>query len=108
VYRDPYLPLLPDVYFRDFNSYDALGAIDEETAAVIMEPIQGEGGIIPADQEWLNAVRERCNEVGALLIFDEIQTGFYRTGSLFAFQRYGVVPDIMCLAKAMAGGMIRR
>jgi len=105
VYRDPYLPLLPDVYFLDFNSYDGLQTIDEETAAVIMEPIQGEGGIIPAQKEWLQAVRKRCDDVGALLIFDEIQTGFYRTGSLFAFQGYGVEPDIMCLAKAMGGGM---
>jgi len=105
VYRDPYKPLLPDVHFLDFNSFEGLNTIDEDTAAVIMEPIQGEGGIIPANKEWLQAVRERCNEVGALLIFDEIQTGFYRTGSLFAFERYGVVPDIICLAKAMAGGM---
>jgi len=105
VYRDPYLPLLPDVHFLDFNSFDRLQTIDKETAAVIMEPIQGEGGIIPAQKEWLQAVRKRCNDVGALLIFDEIQTGFYRTGSLFAFQRYGVVPDIMSLAKAMGGGM---
>lgn len=105
VYRDPYLPLLPDVNFMDFNSFDGLETIDEETAAVIMEPIQGEGGIIPAQKEWLQAVRNRCDEVGALLIFDEIQTGFYRTGSLFAFQSYEVVPDIMSLAKAMAGGM---
>ncbi|SMO91158.1 aspartate aminotransferase family protein [Fodinibius sediminis] len=105
VYRDPYLPLLPDVYFADFNGEDALPLIDEQTAAVILEPIQGEGGIIPADKKWLKAVRQRCDEVGALLIFDEIQTGFYRTGSLFAFQKYQVVPDILCLAKAMAGGM---
>ena len=105
VYRDPYLPLLPDVHFLDFNSFDGLQTIDEETAAVIMEPVQGEGGIIPAQKEWLQAVRKRCDDVGALLIFDEIQTGFYRTGSLFAFQGYGVVPDIMSLAKAMGGGM---
>ncbi|MEL7833966.1 aspartate aminotransferase family protein [Fodinibius sp. Rm-B-1B1-1] len=105
VYRDPYLPLLPDVDFLDFNSFDGLETIDGETAAVIMEPIQGEGGIIPANKEWLQAVRRRCNEVGALLIFDEIQTGFYRTGSLFAFQGYDVMPDIMSLAKAMGGGM---
>lgn len=105
VYRDPYLPLLPDVHFLDFNSFDGLETIDKETAAVILEPIQGEGGIIPAKKEWLQAVRERCNEVGALLIFDEIQTGFYRTGSLFAFEQYEVVPDILCLAKAMGGGM---
>ncbi|MGM0545226.1 MAG: aspartate aminotransferase family protein [Bacteroidota bacterium] len=105
VYRDPYLPLLPEVHFLDFNSFDGLETIDEETAAVIMEPIQGEGGIIPAKKEWLKAVRQRCDEVGALLIFDEIQTGFFRTGSLFAFQGYNVVPDIMSLAKAMGGGM---
>jgi acetylornithine/succinyldiaminopimelate/putrescine aminotransferase len=70
-----------------------------------MEPIQGEGGIIPARKEWLQAVRERCTEAGALLIFDEIQSGFGRTGKLFAFEEYEVVPDILCLAKAMAGGM---
>ena len=105
VYREPYRPLLPEVYFADFNSSEALDLIDPETAAVIMEPIQGEGGIIPADKKWLTALRRRCNETGALLIFDEIQTGFYRTGSLFAFQHYGVVPDILCLAKAMGGGM---
>lgn len=105
VYRDPYKPLLPDVHFLDFNSFDKLETIDEDTAAVIMEPIQGEGGIIPAKKEWLQGVRKRCTEVGALLIFDEVQTGFFRTGSLFSFQQYGVVPDILCLAKAMAGGM---
>lgn len=105
VYRDPYLPLLPNVHFLDFNADEGLDLIDEETAAVIMEPIQGEGGIIPARKEWLQAVRKRCTEVGALLIFDEIQSGFGRTGTLFAFEEYEVVPDILCLAKAMAGGM---
>lgn len=105
VYRDPYKPLLPNVHFSDFNSDDVLDLIDDETAAVIMEPIQGEGGIIPAEKEWLKKVREKCDETGALMIFDEIQTGFFRMGSLFAFQYYDVVPDIMCLAKAMAGGM---
>lgn len=105
VYRDPYEPLLPEVEFLDFNKKEGLESIDKETAAVIMEPIQGEGGIIPAEKPWLQAVRKRCDEVGALLIFDEIQTGFYRTGSLFAFQHYDVVPDILCLAKAMSGGM---
>lgn len=105
VYRDPYKPLLPNVHFADFNSDDVLELIDNQTAAVIMEPVQGEGGIIPAEKKWLQKVRRRCDETGSLLIFDEIQTGFYRTGSLFAFQYYDVVPDIMCLAKAMAGGM---
>src|SRR6056297_2371233 len=105
VYRDPYMPLLPDVHFIDFNDPDDLNEIDENAAAVIMEPIQGEGGIIPANPDWLKAVRKRCNETGAVLIFDEIQTGFFRTGKLFAFELYGVVPDILCLAKAMGGGM---
>ncbi|MEX0721471.1 MAG: aspartate aminotransferase family protein [Balneolaceae bacterium] len=105
VYREPYLPLLPDVHFLDFNSDAGLDQIDTKTAAVIMEPIQGEGGIIPAKKEWLQTIREKCDEAGALLIFDEIQSGFGRTGNLFAFEDYKVVPDILCLAKAMAGGM---
>ncbi len=105
VYRDPYLPLLPNVHFLDFNSFDNLEIIDEKTAAIIMEPIQGEGGIIPAEKDWLQKIRKRCDDAGALLIFDEIQSGFGRTGKLFAFEEYEVVPDILCVAKAMAGGM---
>jgi len=105
IYRNPYEPLLPGVDFLAFNDATALDAIDAKTAAVILEPIQGEGGILPAEKEWLQEVRERCSAAGCLLIFDEIQTGFFRTGSLFAFQQYGVIPDILCLAKAMAGGM---
>jgi acetylornithine/succinyldiaminopimelate/putrescine aminotransferase len=105
VYRDPYLPLLPDVHFLEFNNELDLNRIDNRTAAVIMEPIQGEGGVIPAHPEWIKEVRKRCTNTGALLIFDEIQTGFFRTGTLFAFEQYGVVPDILCIAKAMAGGM---
>lgn len=105
VYRDPYLPLLPNVHFLNFNSDENLDLIDSETAAVIMEPIQGEGGIIPANEEWLKEIRDRCDEAGALLIFDEIQSGFGRTGNLFAFEGYDVVPDILCMAKAMGGGM---
>jgi acetylornithine/succinyldiaminopimelate/putrescine aminotransferase len=105
VYRDPYLPLLPEVHFLEFNSFEGLDVIDDDTAAVVMEPIQGEGGIIPADWKWLAEIRNRCNQVGALLIYDEIQSGFGRTGSLFAFQQYHICPDILCVAKAMAGGM---
>ncbi len=105
VYRDPYLPLLPDVHFAAFNSDDVFDLLDDQTAALIMEPIQGEGGIIPADKAWLQKIREKCTEKGILLIFDEIQSGFGRTGSLFAFQEYEVVPDILCIAKAMGGGM---
>lgn len=105
VYRDPYKPLLPDVHFLDFNKYDEISLIDEHTACVILEPIQGEGGIIEAEVQWLKAIRDRCNEVGALLIFDEIQSGFGRTGKLFAFMHSDVRPDIITMAKAMGGGM---
>lgn len=105
IYRDPYLPLLPNVDFADFNSDKVLDLITSDTAAVILEPIQGEGGVIPAKKEWLKSVRKKCTETGALLIFDEIQSGFGRTGKLFAFEHYDVVPDILCMAKAMGGGM---
>ena len=105
VYRKPFEPLLPNVQFLPFNDVGALGSIDIETACVITEPIQGEGGVRVPQREWLHALRQRCNETGALLIFDEIQTGFGRTGSLFAFQHFDVVPDILTLAKAMGGGM---
>ncbi len=105
VYRDPYLPLLPDVHFMEFNSLSGIEVIDDSVAAVIVEPIQGEGGVHPADQGWLRKIRKKCTEAGALLIFDEIQSGFGRTGKLFAFQHYEVQPDILCTAKAMGGGM---
>ncbi len=105
VYRDPFLPLLPDVHFADYNSDAAIDLIDSDTACVILEPIQGEGGIIPARPEWLRAIRDACTRSGALLIFDEIQSGFGRTGLLFAFMHHGVVPDILTMAKAMGGGM---
>ena len=80
-------------------------AVDENTGAVLLEAVQGEGGVIPANPEYLRGVRELCDEKGALLILDEVQTGFGRTGRLFACQHYGVRPDLMCLAKAMAGGV---
>ncbi len=105
VYQDPFRPLLPDVTFLPFDDLAALSAIDEETACVITEPIQGEGGIRVPSERWMRALRQRCTEVGALLIFDEIQTGFGRTGRLFAFETFGVVPDVLTLAKAMGGGM---
>ena len=105
VYRDPFLPLLPGVTFLPFDDVDALQAIDDTTAAVITEPIQGEGGIRVPSDAWMRALRARCSETGALLIFDEIQTGFGRTGTLFAFEGFGVVPDILTVAKAFGGGM---
>lgn len=105
VYRDPFLPLLPDVVFGDFNKIESIDLITEDVAAVIIEPIQGEGGIIASDRAWLKAVREKCTQTGSLLIFDEIQSGFFRTGEFFAFMDYQVQPDILCIAKAMGGGM---
>ncbi len=105
VYREPFLPLLPNVTFLPFDDVGALTAIDTTTACVIAEPIQGEGGIRVPSTAWMQALRRRCTEVGALLIFDEIQTGFGRTGTLFAFEQAGVVPDILTVAKAMGGGM---
>jgi acetylornithine/succinyldiaminopimelate/putrescine aminotransferase len=105
VYRAPYEPLLPGVTFLPFDDMMALDAISEESACVIVEPIQGEGGIRVPSHDWMKRLRERCTETGALLIFDEIQTGFGRTGTLFAFEGFGVVPDIITFAKAMGGGM---
>jgi acetylornithine/N-succinyldiaminopimelate aminotransferase len=105
VYRTPFLPLLPDVEFLPFDDIAALDAIDERTACVITEPIQGEGGIRVPSDAWMRRLRERCTDTGALLIFDEIQSGFGRTGTLFAFEGFGVVPDILTIAKAAGGGM---
>ncbi|MDP4187876.1 MAG: aspartate aminotransferase family protein [Bacteroidota bacterium] len=104
-YKNSYRPLLPDVSFIEFNNPTELERITRRTACVIIEPVQGEGGIrIPKDN-FLGLLRKRCNETGTLLIFDEVQTGFGRTGSLFALQEFNVVPDIMTIAKAMGGGM---
>ncbi len=104
-YRTPFEPLLPTVRFLPFNNLDALTCIDETVAAVIIEPIQGEGGVRIPDDEFLPRLRQRCREVGALLIFDEVITGFGRTGRLFACEHWSVVPDILVLAKALGGGM---
>ncbi|AEV17002.1 Acetylornithine/acetyl-lysine aminotransferase [Thermus sp. CCB_US3_UF1] len=105
-YREPFLPLLGPVEFIPYNDVEALKkAVDEETAAVILEPVQGEGGVRPATPEFLQAAREVTREKGALLILDEIQTGMGRTGKRFAFEHYGVVPDILTLAKALGGGV---
>jgi acetylornithine/succinyldiaminopimelate/putrescine aminotransferase len=98
-------PLMPDIRLLEFNNETELEQISKKTACVIVEPIQGEAGIVLPDSNFLAKIRKRCNETGALLIFDEIQTGFGRTGHLFAFQKYNVVPDILTIAKAMGGGM---
>jgi len=104
-YRRPFEPLLADVAFLPFDDTAALTALDERVAAVLIEPVQGEGGVrIPGD-EFLPALRERCDKVGALLIFDEVMTGFGRTGRWFAAEHWGVCPDVMVLAKALGGGL---
>jgi acetylornithine/N-succinyldiaminopimelate aminotransferase len=105
VYKNAFRPLLPDTFQIDFNDENSLGLIDNGTACVIIEPIQGEAGVIVPCDNFLEKVRRRCDETGTLLIFDEIQTGFGRTGHLFAMNRYNVVPDILLLAKALGGGM---
>jgi len=99
-------PLLPGFVFVPFNDLPALeAAVDDTVCAVILEPVQGEGGVNLADSEYLAAVRQLCDQKGILLVFDEVQCGLGRTGRLFAYQHYGVTPDIMALAKALAGGL---
>jgi acetylornithine/N-succinyldiaminopimelate aminotransferase len=105
LYRNAFRPLLPDTFQIGFNDEKSLVAIDRNTACVIIEPVQGEAGVIYPENAFLEKIRERCNSTGALLIFDEIQTGFGRTGCMFAIDRFGVVPDILLLAKALGGGM---
>lgn len=98
-------PLLPDVDFITFNNEEDLSKITEKTAGIILETIQGSAGFITPENDFLKKVRQRCDEVGALLILDEIQPGFGRTGKLFGFQNYDVVPDILVMGKGMGGGM---
>lgn len=104
-YKNSFRPLLPDTFQIGFNDESSLELIDGRTACVIIEPIQGEAGIILPENDFLAKVRQRCDKVNALLIFDEIQTGFGRTGCMFALEKYNVVPDILLLAKALGGGM---
>ena len=104
-WKQQFRPLIPGITFLDFNDFDGLHLIDRQTACVLVEPVQAEAGIITPEKGFLNALRDKCTETGTLLIFDEVQTGFGRTGSLFAFQKMEVVPDILVLAKSMGGGM---
>ncbi len=104
-FKAAFRPLLPGVSQISANVIEALNEIDENTAAVFLEPIQGESGINILTTSYLKAVRERCDEMGALLVFDEIQTGLGRTGTLFYFQSIGVIPDILLTAKALGGGL---
>jgi len=104
-YREGFQPLVPDFVFSQFGNIEKLrDTVSSKTAAVIVEPIQGEGGIHLAPEGFLPEVRKLCNENGALLIFDEIQTGLGRTGRMWASEHYGVVPDLMCIAKGLGGG----
>ncbi len=104
-WRNAYRPLLPEVYHYDYGSDASLQAIDSTVACVIMEAVQAEAGVVAPSKEWIQAVREKCNQHCVLLIIDEIQSGFGRTGSLWAFEQFDIVPDILLLGKALGGGM---
>jgi len=105
LYRVPFEPLLPHTTLLPFGDTAALNAIDRDTAAVVIEPVQAEGGVRIPPPGFLEALRRRCSEVGALLVFDEVVTAFGRTGRLFGFEQTGVVPDLLVLAKALGGGL---
>jgi acetylornithine/N-succinyldiaminopimelate aminotransferase len=104
-WRNAFRPLLPDIYHLNYNSNELIASIDKDTACVVVETVQAESGIYKPTTGWLRTVRDKCTEQGALLVFDEIQAGFGRTGSLWAFEQYNVVPDILLLGKALGGGM---
>jgi acetylornithine/LysW-gamma-L-lysine aminotransferase len=105
-YKEAFEPLVPGFSHVPYNNVEALeSAVTDQTAAVILEAVQGEGGVYPADPEYLQAARRICTERGAILILDEVQTGLGRTGKLFAFQYAGITPDIVCVAKSLAGGL---
>ena len=105
VKKGAFRPLLPDVRFINFNELSDLDLITERTACVILETVQGDAGVRIPSREYMKALRERCDKTGALLILDEIQCGMGRTGTLFAFQQYGIAPDILTVAKAFGGGL---
>ncbi len=104
-WRNAYRPLLPDILHLDFNEMDSLKSVTEKTACVIVETIQAERGIVAPSNEWIKALRNKCSETGALLVLDEIQAGFGRTGKLWCFEHFDIVPDILLLGKALGGGM---
>lgn len=105
-YQEPFAPLIPNIKFAEFNNLDSVRALfNEKTAAVIMETVQGEGGIYPAEEAFIKGVREMCDKQDAVLILDEIQCGMGRTGEMFAWQGYGVKPDVMTVAKALGNGV---
>jgi acetylornithine/succinyldiaminopimelate/putrescine aminotransferase len=104
-FRNAFRPLLPDVLHLDYNDYQAIDAINNRTACVIAETVQAERGIYAPTKEWMKALQQKCKATGTLLILDEIQTGFGRTGTLWGYQQFKVVPDIVLLGKALGGGM---
>jgi acetylornithine/succinyldiaminopimelate/putrescine aminotransferase len=104
-WRRSYRPLLPDIYHYPYGAAEVLSAIDHTTACVVLETVQAESGVTVPDPTWLQQVRKRCTETGALLILDEIQAGFGRTGTLWAFEQMGIMPDVLLLGKALGGGM---
>lgn len=104
-WRNAFRPLLPGVLHLNFNSFEDLELITEQTACVIAETIQAEGGVIVPENNWLKSLRKKCDEMGTLLILDEIQCGFGRNGTLWAFEQFDIVPDILLLGKALGGGM---
>jgi len=105
-YRTPFAPLIPGVRFATFNDLEsARRVVNARTSAVFVEPIQGEGGVVPADPEFLRGLRRLCDEHEAMLVFDEVQCGLGRLGTLFAYEDYGVVPDMLTLAKPLGGGL---
>ncbi len=104
-WRNAFRPLMPGVWHYDYNSQELIDAVNEQTACVIIETVQGEAGVVEPKQSWLQVLRNKCTNTGTLLIMDEIQCGFGRTGKLWGFEHYGVVPDIVLLGKALGGGM---
>jgi acetylornithine/N-succinyldiaminopimelate aminotransferase len=104
-FRNAFRPLLPDIYHADYGSDSAIDLIDDATACVIMETVQAESGLNAPAKEWIQQIRKKCTAHNVLLVFDEIQAGFGRTGSLWAFEQYDVIPDILLLGKALGGGM---
>ena len=104
-WRNAFRPLLTGIIHADYNSFESIELIDENLACIILEPVQAEKGVNVPSIEWMQAIRKKCDEKGVLMILDEIQTGFGRTGNLFSFQYFDVVPDILLLGKALGGGM---
>ncbi len=104
-FKNSFRPLVPGVKFLEFNNFNDIEKINSKTACVLVEPVQAEAGIILPKPQYLQKIKEKCEESGALLIFDEVQTGFGRTGKLFCFEDYNVTPDIIVFAKGIAGGM---